>query len=177
MRKQKHCLTCGGSVKRKNIKGATFPWKDFPVVGLCFDVFLMVCENCGEFSVRRSETEALDKALEDSIKQKTADNLRLLMKKLNLNQKGLAEKVGITPVYLSELIRGKKTPSFNFYKLIEIYSFQPDLMDKSDSLNRGQQQHLLPGQFKKLEQKFNYTHSSEIRKLVEKTDFQGMAAV
>lgn len=178
MHREIHCLVCGGSVTRKNLKGATMPWKDFPSVELCFDVFLLACNDCSEFTIRRSETKNLDKALEASIHQQIATNLRLLMKQLNLNQKELSEKIRITEVYLSELIRGKKTPSYNFYKLMRIYSLRPELIEEFDVQNCDHQKQLITNNLEKLVEKYNYIKSaSDIRKYFEITEFQGMASI
>jgi len=178
MQKQKHCLACGGSVKKRNIKGTTMPWKDFPKIKLCFDTFLLACDNCGEFSIRRSETKSLDKALEDSIHQQTATNLRLLMSNLNINQKQLSEKIRITQVYLSELIRGKKTPSYNFYNLIRIYSLRPELIEEFDVQNCDSEKQLRSNSLEILEEKFEYIKSrNDLEKFSNVTEFQQMILV
>ncbi len=178
MQNQKHCLDCGGSVKKKNIKGATFPWKDFPSVMLCFDVFLMTCDNCGEFAIRRSETKNLDKALKDSVHQQTTIYLNTLMKKLSLNQKDLSEKIRITQVYLSELIRGKKTPSYNFYKLLKIYSQRPELIEEFDIQSCDKEKQLQGNKLEKLIEKYNFMkNTSDIEKYFKITEFQGIASI
>lgn len=67
------CGECGSktSLVVKNLKGRTFPWKDYPGVVLSVDLIndgILTCSLCDNMVMRAGSARSLDQAIEDSIR-------------------------------------------------------------------------------------------------------------
>ncbi|XGC79835.1 hypothetical protein ACES2L_10885 [Bdellovibrio bacteriovorus] len=120
-------------MKLTNIIGSIFPWKDFPEVELQFEYHALKCNGCGEMLLSTTQIKEIDELLERSIRKQLSENIEHLKKVSGLKQKTLAKKLGLTEVYLSEMISAKKTPSlqmFNYFKLLTLHPEHVNLLNK-----------------------------------------------
>lgn len=119
--KKMNCHICNHQLKQSNICGYVFPWKDFNHVQLLVGFKALLCNKCGEILIQGKDTAELDHALEKSIRIQAANFLLTIKNNLTLSQKALAKKIGLSEVYLSEIVSMKKTVSsqiFNFLKIL-----------------------------------------------------------
>lgn len=65
----KRCYSCGekDSIRLQNAKGKYFPYKQYELVKLRVDLFLLTCYNCDEMVLCYGDAEKLDKAIEESL--------------------------------------------------------------------------------------------------------------
>ncbi|MEK2646448.1 type II toxin-antitoxin system MqsA family antitoxin [Bdellovibrio sp. BCCA] len=134
MNKKMQCPVCGGLVEKKNIKGKTFQWKWFSEVPVLSNYYLPVCSKCGEMFINPEAARSLDIFLKDSVLSATKEFLRKLKENSKLSQKELADDIGISEVYLSSLIGGKKVPSLSVFNLIKITAKNTALLDEMKTL-------------------------------------------
>ncbi|CZH18394.1 TPA: helix-turn-helix transcriptional regulator [Legionella pneumophila] len=166
------CPNCQNKLSQKNIIGNSFPWKEFNDVLLLADFDALSCEECGEIILEGKDLVMLDKALEHSIRLKASNFLHNIKQKFNYSQKALARKVGISEVYLSEIISMKKTVSIQIFNLLKILANNPDTMKDLDTFlgsNEGQTKHAqqcYPEEtLQVLSEKYKYLDEVDIRSL------------
>ncbi len=93
----------------------------FPKLKLHKDLDLNVCRDCGNILMVKGDALALDQALSDSVTSLTKGYIENLLSKFTWNQRQMADCIGFTPVYLSELKNGKSVPeyrTFNYFKVL-----------------------------------------------------------
>ena len=123
--KPKRCGNCGSNnVKKSSLTGLVVPWKDYPAAYLIdhSDNFLR-CQKCGESMLSANDMKAFDALIKESINQQVNLFIDKVLEREKCNQGELAQHLGVTQEYLSEIKSGRKTPSFqtfNFLKTLAI---------------------------------------------------------
>lgn len=173
MRNIDKCPICSTPLKAKNLKGNSFPWKDFYFVEIDEDLILKTCSKCDEVFLTGSDTNKLDKAKEKAIKNQAYFFLNKIKDTWGISQKELAKRVGITEAYLSDIANKKKVVSFQLFNLIKVLAnnkeTEKDLKSfKGIVAKKGLLQH--PPSLKNLARKYTYLHESHIDKLLQLKD-------
>jgi hypothetical protein len=128
MRIPKICGSCGSdSVEVKNLKGRDFSWKDFSSIELLEDFKAPTCNKCSELFLPLGSGDRLDILILSSLRKRTSEYINDLLHNTSLNQKELADQLGISEVHLSKLKNMKDTaqiskPLFNLLKLLSVDS-------------------------------------------------------
>lgn len=124
--KIKRCGNCGSKeVQLKNQKGRPFPWKDYPAVFLSKRMEFLECDLCHELILSERDTEVLDKALRESISEQTKAFIEIILEREECTQTELANHLGISKEYLSEIKSGRTQAgfqTFNFLKTLALES-------------------------------------------------------
>lgn len=131
--KKIHCHICNSEMKLADVKGHVFPWKDFSHVRLLVSFETLVCDGCGEMLLEGSDAKTLDDALEASIREQSSVFLSKIKESSLLSQKKLARKIGLSEVYLSEIMGKKKTVSSQIFNFLKILANHPDVLSDLDS--------------------------------------------
>ena len=121
--KNKRCGNCGSFEVKKTPYTGPFPWKDFPQVYLVKPISIMQCEICGETMGDLRNSEELDHAAEESIISQVRLFIDRIIQRENCTQVELAQRVGVTPQYLSSLKSGANIAgfqTFNFLKVLAV---------------------------------------------------------
>ena len=118
--KNKRCGNCGSfEIKSKPYLGP-FPWKDYPQVYLTHPTTVLQCEVCGETMGGPGDAKRLDEIAIESISQQVKLFIERISKREGCTQTDLAERVGITPQYLSTLKNGANIPGFQTFNFLKI---------------------------------------------------------
>lgn len=122
MIKNVRCGECGSkNVLSQNVKGRLFPFMAYTKVKILKDLSLSVCQECDNIILQKGDAISLDKALSDSIMLQARGYIENILGKVGWKQNEMADCVGFTPVYLSELKNGKRIPeyrTFNYFKIL-----------------------------------------------------------
>lgn len=124
MKRPKLCGGCGSKdIKIINLKGRTFPFKNFSAVELTKDIKAPTCESCGEIFLQLGKGEDFDYLLLESIKDKTSEYIITLLRNTGMAQKELSTILDVSEAYLSDLKNKKKDKPvgkslFNLIKLL-----------------------------------------------------------
>ncbi len=121
----KRCGQCGSiDIQFADIRGSAFPWRDFAAVYVNQSHSFLRCQKCGSFIFRAGETKILDSLIEESLVSQVRTFIETIVSRESCDQKELAQHVGVTPEYLSELKGGRvpKFQTFNFLKTLAISS-------------------------------------------------------
>lgn len=121
--KNKRCGNCGSfEVKSKPYSGP-YPWKDFPQVFLVKPILVFQCEICGETQSGPGDGKRFDEAAVESIATQVRLFIDRIVEREHCTQTELAQRVGVTPQYLSSLKNGANIPgfqTFNFLKVLAV---------------------------------------------------------
>jgi hypothetical protein len=125
------CGECGHlGLEMKNMKGEyRSPWKDFRCVLLSRDLELPRCPHCGNVVFNGTMGDALNQALELSVRDSISALLRQVMSRGELSGKRLSQILGVTPEYFSMLLTGKKTGSFQLAQMLRALCMHPELIE------------------------------------------------
>ena len=121
--KNKRCGNCGAKSISKKPTIGPFPWKDYPKVYLVTPIELHQCDVCGEYMGPAGEGAMIDEAIEASIKAQVRLFVEKIVEREKCTQVDLAERIGVTPEFLSNIKNGLKTPgfqTFNFLKILAV---------------------------------------------------------
>jgi DNA-binding transcriptional regulator YiaG len=128
----KRCGECGKkafvieNVKNKHSQ----PWRDFPRAYVTVDLNLAVCQECGNYSIgSREDAQKIDAAIEASIKSQVSQFIQIIKNRTQIKSSELAEIVGVSPSYLSQLSSQKKLPSFQVWNFLKGLAKNPDQID------------------------------------------------
>ncbi len=171
MSKLINCPACGNGLEIKSLKGRTLPWKQFPYIDLSEEFSTQSCSNCGEIFLKSTEATKLDVALENSVRNQTALFLQNIKENSALNQRALAKKLGLTDVYLSELISKKKTPSYQFFNLLKLVSNNRAALKELDSFKGKTSSHSQTAVVMTVVKKFRHIKESEVETISSDTSF------
>lgn len=177
MSRFKSCPHCGNPLENINVEGKAFPWKDFPYVKISSEMFVLGCEPCGELMISGDDTELFDEILENSIKIECEKFIIKIKANLNIKQKELAKKIGITEVYMSGLAGKKKIPSYHIFNLLKILANEPKAMNQLGCFEGDCSTNLSVTIMKTLKKKFSHTSESDISALGRGTSFRGMSEI
>ena len=132
--KARQCGNCGNkTMELQSVKGP-FPWKDFSAVSLLAPIELLKCSKCGELGYRPKDAETIDRAVEATIRALTGMFIESIISREKCSQLVLAERVGITPEYLSGIKTGTRTPGFQTFNILKILAEDPSAFQVSDPL-------------------------------------------
>lgn len=121
MSAKKICTECGSEkVILIEQKGTAFPWKDYPGVVLKQSLKLRQCADCGDIITNLEESEQLEDYLIESINKQVALFIDAIIKREQVSQVELAQKMGVSPEYLTEVKKGRKQPSYQIFNLLKI---------------------------------------------------------
>ncbi len=109
-----------------------FPWKDFRRVYLIKPIKLYQCGKCGEHQLAYREGALLDKAIEASIRMQVRKFIQQITLREHCSQVGLAERLGVTPEYLSALKHGTRTPGFQTFNFLKTLALEAKAFDAAD---------------------------------------------
>lgn len=164
------CLACGGNLSVENLKGTVMPWKEFPFVEINTDFEIPRCVECGEEFLNSSEMKVLDGLIETSIRDKTSAFILMIKEKVRLSQKIIAKKIGLTEVYLSELIGKKKTPSYQVFNLLKIIANHNEALDDLNCFQGLCSQFSVSLEDNRMVSKFHYMRLEEITVLTSESN-------
>jgi hypothetical protein len=97
-----------------------FPWKDYPQVYLVKPFDTDQCQVCGETMGSAGEGEKIDRAIEESIRTQVRLFIDRIIEREHCKQVDLAERLGVTPEYLSSLKAGSKLPAFQTFNFLKV---------------------------------------------------------
>lgn len=122
MAKNRRCGNCGSTnlVSSKE-NTLSLPWKDYPSVLITEENSLMTCKDCNEVVFSASQGKLIDELVLKSINSQINLFIKMIIHREKCEQKEIAEHIGVSPEYLSEIKSGRKTPkfqTFNFLKTI-----------------------------------------------------------
>lgn len=130
--KARQCGNCGNkTMQLQNVKGP-FPWKDFSAVSLLEPIELLKCSTCGELGYRPKDTETIDRGVEATIRALTEKFIETIISREKCSQLNLAQRIGITPEYLSVIKNGTRTPGFQTFNMLKILVEEPSAFAASD---------------------------------------------
>lgn len=116
----KRCGNCGSFAVVKKPTIGPFPWKDYPQIYLNTPVELHQCDVCGEHLGRAGEGAMIDRAIEQSIRSQARNFIETIIDRENCTQVDLAERVGVTPEFLSNVKNGTKLPGFQTFNFLKV---------------------------------------------------------
>lgn len=123
MTKSKRCGECGSkNIVLQNIKGASFPYKSFPSVELTKDLELYVCDECKNIIYGPRDVSRLDQAIESTIQEQSKIFIENILEKTNWNQVEMADYLGFSKVYISEVKNCKKVLEYKTYCYLKVLS-------------------------------------------------------
>lgn len=128
------CGECASrNIKKTDLRGQRFLWKDYPSVLLTKDFSAAQCEDCGEIVFTGSDAKDFDEAIRRSIKQQVATFIDVILEREpGLTQTTLAERLGISPEYLSEIKSGRKQPAFGVFNFLKTLALDKKAFKESD---------------------------------------------
>lgn len=114
------CGECGSkNIKKQNVNGRIFRWKDFSSIKNTQDLELLVCDDCQNIITRSGEGQLIDEAIKASISSQVNLAINKIKSINKCEQKEIARRLGVTPEYLSEVKNGKSVPSFQFFNFLK----------------------------------------------------------
>src|SRR5690606_15176297 len=117
------CGQCGSTnVDKENVKGRKFSYKDFNAVELSVDLQLHVCQNCSNIITLAGESALIDTSIENSLKNYVNGYINDILQKTKWRQIDMADILGFTAEYLSEIKRGKKIPGLKLFNYLKVLS-------------------------------------------------------
>lgn len=124
---KKRCGNCGSrAYKLQSMTGHwKKPWKDFPSVFLTKDLDLWVCQECSAYASTPGDAEAIDFAVESSIKNQVSQFLTIIHSKSGLSYEVIASRLGYSPGYISSLKNENKLPAFKLWNQLKSISTDP----------------------------------------------------
>ena len=131
----KRCGECGAKkYSRQLIRGKwNKPWKDFPSVFLTQELELWVCGSCGSHAITPGDSQKIDKAIEESIRNQISQFLELIHSKSGQTYESIAQRLGYSSAYISSLKNGNKTPAFKLWNQLKSIAIAPQTeMEKLD---------------------------------------------
>lgn len=130
--KNKQCGNCGKKTMQLQQVLGTFSWKDFSSITLLEPIELLKCTNCNEIGLRPKDSGVIDHAAEATIRSLTGKLITTILERENCSQLTLAERVGITPEYLSGIKTGTRTPGFQTFNILKIFAEEHSAFEISD---------------------------------------------
>ena len=116
----KPCEACSPKgIKEKKHYGP-FAYRDFPGIRLATPIQLRTCRKCGEIFLKSNDGKAVDQACEKMILEHTQEFIEQLVERHGTQAYIAKNLLGISPVYLTELKKGEKIPSYALYNLLKL---------------------------------------------------------
>jgi hypothetical protein len=129
----KRCGQCGSKeIKESDVKGKSFPFRDFPAALVVKSAKFLQCQKCGETILSVSDTKKMDSLLEESITLQINHFIDTVMTRENCKQSDVAAHIGVSPEYLSEIKSGRKIPKFQTFNFLKTLACEPSSFAVSD---------------------------------------------
>lgn len=124
---KRQCPECGKKEFRKKniIDNFEAAWKDHKAVPIIVNLELYSC-TCGNYAASPKDVRRIDEAAEQSIRLWSAIFLEEILAVSKFTQKKLADHLGISSVYLTELKKMEKTPKFQLWNTLKLVALDPD---------------------------------------------------
>ncbi len=130
--KARQCGNCGKNTMTLQKVHGPFSWKDFMSVVLLEPIDLLQCSNCGEIGYRPKDTETIDRSIEATIRALSGKLVETIIEREECSQTILAQRIGITPEYLSGIKSRTRTPGFQTFNMLKILAEEPSAFEISD---------------------------------------------
>lgn len=118
------CGECGSkNIKRQNVQGRSFRWKDFSAATVIKPLELNVCQECNNIITKAGESKLIDEAIEASISEQVRIAIAKIKDTQKCEQKDIATRLGVSPEYLSEIKSGRAMPSFQLFNFLKTLAF------------------------------------------------------
>jgi len=127
------CGECGSkNIKRQNVQGRSFRWKDFSSAHVIKPLELHVCQDCNNIITKAGENKLIDEAIESSITEQVRIAISRIKEDQNCEQKDIAKRLGITPEHLSEIKSGRAMPSFQLFNFLKTLALDKNAYEVSN---------------------------------------------
>lgn len=124
------CCFCGeGTIAPRNLRGAVLPYRDEREIPVEGDVFVPTCDACGESLLDEEASKALDAVLEPAYRRLRAERVQhelgSVLAALGITQGDLERLLGLSPGYVSKLIKGKRVAETPLYRFVHLLNADP----------------------------------------------------
>jgi hypothetical protein len=130
--KERACGGCGqGMLRPTSVMGMVMGHRDDPRVRIREELFLPVCDVCGDMALDGPQTAALDDALERSYRRKRLRQQRALindLRRAGFSQVQIERFANLSPGYVSKLRKGKLASGATFRLLYLLHAFPLEAM-------------------------------------------------
>lgn len=128
--KNRRCPECGEKAfERVNVKDKfEVTWKDYKSVPIIVDLDLWVCQSCSNHAATAEDIKNIDQAAETSIRLWASMFIETILIRSKFRQQKLAEYLGLSAVYVSEIHKEKRTPKFQVWNTLKVVALDPDNM-------------------------------------------------
>lgn len=125
------CSVCETkAVVETSLEGCFLPWQNYNRVKVRKPVQGFKCSNCGTVSFSSKQVDAIDQALEESVKMEAKQGANFVLKSTDKTQTQLAMVLGITPEYFSNVKNGNKLPGPVLFNLLRIIRKCPQVLQE-----------------------------------------------
>jgi transcriptional regulator with XRE-family HTH domain len=124
------CYFCGeGTIALRNLRGSVLQYRDEREIPVEGDVFVPTCDACGESLLDDDTSKALDAVLEPAYRRLRADRVRdelaQVLSALEITQGDLERLLGLSPGYVSKLLKGKRVAETTLYRFVHLLNANP----------------------------------------------------
>lgn len=137
--KERACSACGeGMLRPSSVKGMVMGHRDDPRVRIREELFLPVCDVCGDMALDGPQTEALDDALGRSYRRRRLRQQRALindLRRAGFTQVQIERFANLSPGYVSKLRKGKLASGATFRLLYLLRAFPCEAMQAVSRLD------------------------------------------
>ena len=125
----KFCFECGGTLEMKGGEDRVFTYRRGSDYVLPSEFLMPTCSDCGEIFVDEDTNTAANKALRPQFQEDQAKHVRFLLKSvrsvIKVSNRDLERACGVTPTYLSHVLKGRKEASETLIGLLESFAIHP----------------------------------------------------
>jgi len=128
--KNRRCPECGEKAfERINVKDKfEAAFKDYKSVPIIVDLELWFCQSCGNHAATAEDIKNIEQAAETSIRLWASMFIETILIRSKFRQQKLAEYLGLSAVYISEIHKEKRTPKFQVWNTLKVVALDPDNM-------------------------------------------------
>jgi hypothetical protein len=124
------CYFCGeGTIAPRNLRGSVLQYRDEREIPVEADVFVPTCDACGESLLNDETSKALDAVLEPAYRRLRGERLRHELSRalstLEITQADLERLLGLSPGYVSKLLKGKRVAETSLYRFVHLLNANP----------------------------------------------------
>ena len=124
------CYFCGeGTIAPRNLRGSVLQYRDEREIPVEGDVLVPTCDACGESLMDDEVSAALDAVLEPTYRRLRGERLRnelgRALSALRITQADLERLLGLSPGYVSKLIKGKRVAETSLYRFVHLLNANP----------------------------------------------------
>lgn len=124
------CYFCGeGTIAPRNLRGAMLQYRDEREIPVEGDVFVPTCDVCGESLMDDDIARELDAVLEPAYRrlrgERVREELSQVLEALEITQADLERLLGLSPGYVSKLLKGKRVAETPLYRFVHLLNANP----------------------------------------------------